>query len=67
VANWKVPRFTKPRYYKGRLVANRGDPMTKVKPETLMKSMKTMSKPNIYGKNFTLHFEFTNERECGKK
>ena len=41
--------------------------MTKVNPETLMKSIKTMTAQDHYRKGFKVDFEFATKQNCGEK
>ena len=41
--------------------------MTKVKPETLMKAIQTMTKQDHYRVGFKVNFEFTDKQSCGHK
>ena len=48
------------------MVHKAGEPMTKVKAETLYKCMKTISEPDHYGKGTKVNFVFTDKNKCGK-
>lgn len=50
------------------IIAHRkGDLMTQVKPETLMKAITTMSTPNHYKYGVTINFEFATKENCAEK
>ena len=56
------------KYYTKREVRHRiGEPMTKVKPETLMKSLMTMCEQDHYAKGKKVNLLFTNKEDCGRK
>lgn len=65
IENWEVPTYKSNQYKDGILIKRKGDPLTKVKPITLMKAIKTMSEPNHY--DCEVNFAFTNKKECGNK
>lgn len=54
-------------YQKSVLVHKKDEPVTKIKPEILMKAIKTMSEPNHYGVGVTIDFQFTDLERCGLK
>lgn len=76
IATWKIPCF-KADLYKTKKLDNglvervllhkKGQPMTKVNPETLMKSIKTMTTQDHYRKGFKVDFEFATKQNCGEK
>lgn len=53
-------------YTKKEKVAKKGDKMTSVNPETLMKSIKTMCTPGHYKEGTKVDFIFTNKKDCGE-
>jgi len=76
IASWKVPTFKGDLYKKivkedgsveRVLLHKKGQPMTKVNPETLMKSIKTMTSQDHYRKGFKVNFEFATKQNCGEK
>lgn len=56
--------WSSPKYKYG---LHKGEPITKVKGETLMKAIKTMSTPNRYGKGLTVRFSFIAKENAGQK
>lgn len=80
VVNWEVPRFKGslykdvPKYnergnviaYDRVLVHKKGDLMSRVKPETLMKAIKTMTEPDHYKPGTKVNFLFTTKQNCGE-
>jgi hypothetical protein len=80
VINWKVPRYKanlfkdKPIYnIKGKICAyericlhKKGQLMTKVKPETLMKALKTMTEQDHYKPGTKVEFIFATKENCGE-
>lgn len=76
IASWKIPTFKGDLYKKKIcedgsvekvLLHKKGQPMTKVNPETLMKSIKTMTAQDHYRKGFKVDFEFATKQNCGEK
>lgn len=65
--HWQPPRFKSTAYKDGKLIHKKGQPMTKVKGETLMKALKTMSEPNRYKQGLTVRFSFCERANAGKK
>ena len=49
------------------MVHKKGEPMTRVKGETLYKALKTMSEQGHYAPNTKVDFVFTTKEDCGKK
>lgn len=45
----------------------KGEPMTRVKGETLAKALKTMSEPNRYADGLTVRFSFCSKENAGRK
>lgn len=54
-------------YSKKELLHKAGQLMTKIKPETLMKSLKTMCEPNHYMDGKKVNLEFATKENCGEK
>lgn len=76
IANWSIPTFKGDLYKsvaledgstKKVLLHKRGQPMTKVKPQTLMKSIQTMTTQDHYKVGFKVNFEFATKQNCGEK
>jgi hypothetical protein len=75
IDKWQVPKFKGNMYakiktptgYVSKCLHRKGELMTKVKPETLKKAIKTMSEQDHYKKGFAVNFEFTTKEECGRK
>lgn len=76
IANWKIPFFKGDLYKSRRLddgtyerfcLHKRGQPMTKVNPETLMKSLQTMTAPDHYKKGTKVDFVFATKENCADK
>lgn len=74
IKNWEVPTFKNnlwkrkitPFGMKYEILHKKGEKMTKVKPETLMKAIMTMSEQDHYKKNTKINFVFTTKQDCGK-
>jgi len=81
IENWKVPTFKSDLYKKKKLfdeegycygyerilVHKKGELMTKVKPETLMKSIKTMTEQDHYKIGAKVDFIFATKDNCADK
>ena len=76
IANWDVPTF-KADLYKTVKVPGcpeqriclhlKGQKMTQVKPETLMKSLRTMTEQDHYGEGFKVNLVFAEREHCAEK
>lgn len=76
IEKWQVPTF-KADLFKTKVLDSgerkkvvlhrKGELMTKVKPETLKKAIKTMSEKDHYKQGFVVDFEFTTKEKCGEK
>lgn len=53
-------------YTKREVLHKKGQLLTQVKPETLMKSLQTMCKQDHYAKGKKVNLVFTNKKDCGK-
>lgn len=63
-----LQEFTKENYYIKKEIAHiKGEPFTKIKLETFIKALKTMTKQDHYSKGIKINFEFTTKKDCGKK
>ena len=75
IENWKIPCF-KADLYKTRKLENgtcekiclhkKGQPMTKVNPTTLMKSIQTMTTKDHYKKGTKVDFVFATKQDCAE-
>lgn len=76
IENWKIPCF-KADLYKTRKLEDgtcekiclhkKGQPMTKVNPTTLMKSIQTMTTQDHYKKGTKVDFVFASKQNCANK
>lgn len=60
----QLAQWESPRYKSGKL---KGQVFTRIKGETLMKAIKTMSQPNYYADGLTVRFSFCAKQDAGKK
>ena len=67
IKDWIVPTFKGTLIKNNKCIHRKGEPMTKVKPETLMKAIQTMTKQDHYRVGFKVNFEFTDKQSCGHK
>lgn len=76
IANWEIPHFKADLYKtkrntEGKLervcLHKKGQPMTKVKPESLMKSIQTMTTPDHYKVGTKVDFVFVDKNNCAEK
>lgn len=67
IATWQVPTFKSSLYKNGKCLHKKGEKMTKVAPETLMKALKTITTQDHYAPNFKVNLEFTTKDDCGRK
>lgn len=67
IAKSKLDKYSPSEYeYKRVKIQSKGEPMTKVKPVSLMKSIMTMCTPNHYADGFTVGFAFATKLNCGR-
>jgi len=66
--DYALSKYIRDNYYLKKEVSHiKGDLMTKVKLETFIKALKTMSKQDHYGKGVKINFEFCSRENSGEK
>lgn len=76
IKNWQSPKFKGDLYktvqhedgsYSKICLHLKGQPMCRTNPETLIKSLQTMTTQDHYGKDFKVDLVFATKQNCGQK